>query len=104
MSVLNEYAWPGNIRELMNVIELLVVTNQDGMIQKNAVPEYIGSQTRSGGYAKEYPLDLTIAIRELESVNINNALKISKNIISEAARLLNIPRGTLYHKIDEYGI
>ena len=38
LRMLNEYDWPGNIRELMNVMELLVVTSQGGTIQKDAVP------------------------------------------------------------------
>lgn len=104
MNILNEYEWPGNIRELMNVIEYVVVTNKNEMIQKSSLPESIFSQIRKNEHSKEYPLDLTKAIKELEMENIKKALKISNNNKSKAAKVLNIPRGTLYHKIDEYQI
>ena len=104
LNILNDYGWPGNIRELMNVIEHIVVTNKNGMIQKSSIPEYILSQAKKNESFKEYPLDLNKAIRELEIENIKKALDISKNNKSKAAKLLNIPRGTLYHKIDEYKI
>ncbi len=104
MNILNEYEWPGNIRELMNVIEYIVVTNKDGMIQKSSLPKDIFSEAKKSECLKEYPLDLTKAIKELEMENIKKALKISMNNKSKAAKLLNIPRGTLYHKIDEYKI
>ncbi|AWI07099.1 sigma-54-dependent Fis family transcriptional regulator [Clostridium drakei] len=104
MNILNQYKWPGNIRELMNVIEHIVVTNKNGIIQKNSIPEYILLHMKENEFFKEYPLDLTRAIRELEIENIKKALKITKNNKSKAAKLLNIPRGTLYHKIDEYKI
>ncbi len=104
LNILNEYRWPGNIRELMNVIENIIVTNKNGMIQKNAIPEYILSKRKKNEFLKAYPLDLTKAIKELEIENIRKALKISKNNKSKAAKLLNIPRGTLYHKIDDYKI
>jgi transcriptional regulator with PAS, ATPase and Fis domain len=104
LSILNEYRWPGNIRELMNVIEHIIVTNKNGMIQKDSIPEYILSQAKKNESFKEYPLDLIKAIKELEIENIKKALDISKNNKSKASKLLNIPRGTLYHKIDEYKI
>lgn len=104
LNILNEYKWPGNIRELMNVIEHIIVTNKNGMIQKNSIPEYILSQAKKSESFKEYPLDLTKAIKKLETENIKKALAISKNNKSKAAKLLNIPRGTLYHKMDEYKI
>lgn len=104
IKILNEYDWPGNIRELMNVLEYMVVTNNNGLIQKSSIPDYILSKTKGNENLKEYPLDLTKAIKELELGSIIKALKVCKNNKSKAAKLLNIPRGTLYHKIDQYKI
>lgn len=104
VKILNEYEWPGNIRELMNVLEYMVVTNNTGVIQKSSIPDYILSKAQENESLKEYPLDLTKAIKELELGNIKKALKICNNNKSKAAKLLNIPRGTLYHKIDQYKI
>ncbi|WP_229981549.1 sigma 54-interacting transcriptional regulator [Clostridium aromativorans] len=104
LSILNEYRWPGNIRELMNVIERIIVTTKNGVIQKSSTPEYIVSELKKNGRRKEYPLDLTKAIEELETDSIIKALKLTKNNKSKAASLLNIPRTTLYHKLQEYKI
>lgn len=102
--ILNEYDWPGNIRELMNVIEHIIVTSKSGFIDKDSIPEYILLKSIENNVKKEYPLDLKKAIAELEKENIEKALKMSKNNKSKAASLLNIPRGTLYHKIEELNI
>jgi len=104
LEILNAYEWPGNIRELMNVIEYIVVTNSGGEIQRQSIPDYLLSKMKREECSREYPLDLTKAIHELERENIYKALKISKSNKSKAAKLLNIPRGTLYHKIEEYNI
>lgn len=104
LEILNGYEWPGNIRELMNVMEHLVVTDNGGMIQKSSVPEYLLAKARKKLLSREYPLDLTKAIQELEKENIYKALRLTQSNKTKAAKMLNIPRGTLYHKIEEYNI
>lgn len=104
LSILNEYRWPGNIRELMNVIERIIVTTKNGIIQKSSIPEYIIWEFKKNDHNRVYPLDLTKAVKELETDSIIKALKLTKNNKSKAASLLNIPRTTLYHKLQEYKI
>lgn len=104
ISILNEYRWPGNIRELMNVIERIIVTTKNGIIEKNSIPEYIISELIKNEQQRVYSLDLTVAVKELEMDSIKKALKLTKNNKSKAASLLNIPRTTLYHKLEEYKI
>lgn len=104
LSILSEYRWPGNIRELMNVIERIVITTTNGIIQKNSIPDYIISELKKNDSYKEYPLDLIEAIKKLEMDNIIKALNLTKNNKSKAASLLNIPRATLYHKLQKYKI
>jgi len=107
MEVVNQllkYEWPGNIRELMNVIEHMVVISNSEIIKRGSIPEYVMSRIGAGDSVKKYPLDLTVAIRELEMENIERALKLCNGNKLKAAKVLNIPRGTLYHKIEKYGM
>jgi len=103
--ILREYSWPGNVRELMNVIEQIVAINTENFISKEHLPAYVlENHESSSTISKKYPLNLTVAVKELETENIKKALKASNYNKSKAAILLNIPRTTLYHKIEEYKI
>ena len=101
MNVLLDYDWPGNIRELMNVVEHMVVISNNDMIRKNSIPNYILINEKKNF---DYPMDLNIAIKNLEIETIKRALSLSKNNKSKASKMLNIPRATLYLKIQEYNI
>lgn len=104
MSILSTYQWPGNIREVMNVVEQMVVVNYNGIIHRNLIPEYITNNIKKGEHTKQYPLDLPTAIQKLEKENIREALRLSRNNKSKAAEFLDIPRASLYHKIKKYKI
>lgn len=103
-TLLVAYRWPGNIRELMNVVEYMVVTATGDLIKRENLPRSILEKGIKEVQGEEYPIDLNVAIMELEVKNIKKALKLCQNNKSNAAKLLNIPRATLYHKINEYGI
>lgn len=105
MNILLNYEWPGNIRELMNAVEHMVVISDKEKIYKNCIPNYILIPDKSLNLNTEnYSLDLNLAIRNLEKETIQTALYLAKNNKSKASKLLNIPRATLYHKIQEYKI
>jgi transcriptional regulator with PAS, ATPase and Fis domain len=109
MKVLSRYSWPGNVRELMNVLENIVVTSDSKIIEKNNIPEYILELTGAGGKAEEADkkndsMDLGVAVRDMELEKIKKALAMCGNNKSRAASLLNIPRTTLYNKLEEYGL
>lgn len=103
--ILLNYDWPGNIRELMNVVEHMVVISDTEKIYKSSIPNYILLADKNTNLSLDnYPLDLNLAIKSLEQETIKRALSIAKNNKSKASKLLNIPRATLYHKIQEYNI
>jgi PAS domain S-box-containing protein len=104
MRILTAYSWPGNIRELMNVLENMVVTCRGKVLESDNIPAYMLERATRENMVRQYPMDLAAATRELEREKITSALKTSKNNKSKAASLLNIPRATLYNKMDEYGI
>ena len=104
MNLLINYDWPGNIRELMNVIEHAVVVSNGKIIGINELPKYISAKEKMICSCDKMELDLGKAVRKIEIENIKKALRITKNNKSQASKLLNMPRGTLYHKIEEYKI
>jgi DNA-binding NtrC family response regulator len=101
MQLLRLYAWPGNIRQLRNLMERLVVTVKESTIQPDHLPEEI----RTGG--QDHPT-MTVALgRSLEDIErevIRRTLAEVTNHREKAARMLGISLRTLQYKIKEYGI
>jgi PAS domain S-box-containing protein len=94
------YDWPGNIRELENVIERAFVLCRSGEIQRSHLPrELILKEQR----VQEIP-SLHTAKQALEAANISRVLRQTKNNMSQAAALLGMHRSTLYRKIKKLGI
>ncbi|TWU22701.1 sigma 54-interacting transcriptional regulator [Bythopirellula polymerisocia] len=93
-SRLLDYRWPGNVRQLRNVIDSAVVlAEDDGIRPRDLGLHDVGDQE----------LD-TLEIDRWERKLIIEALKRSDGNVPEAAKLLNIGRATLYRKIELYNI
>lgn len=92
--------WPGNIRELQNVLERLVILTSGGRISVDDVAACLpagAASSASGG-------DLAAARADAEKQTILKALQESDDNRTRAARLLGISRRTLHNKLREYGI
>jgi two-component system, NtrC family, response regulator HydG len=89
------YNWPGNVRQLRNVIDSAVVLAGDNRIEASD----LGLHDISGAPEME-----TLALDYWERRLIGEALKRTSGNVPEAAKLLGIGRATLYRKIEEYGI
>jgi transcriptional regulator of acetoin/glycerol metabolism len=98
MRILKNYSWPGNIRELENVIEYAVNFSANGIITPENLPKYIHpQQTLPKVTTKINPVDQA----ELEW--ILSALKRSQMNVSRAAQELNMSRSTIYRKLKKLG-
>lgn len=97
-NLLYQYNWPGNIRELANVIEKAVVYSDNSQITPDLLPSEILEY--QPGLTKMSPE--TMEQREKET--IARALNAAKGNVSEAAKSIGISRNTLYRKIDKYGL
>lgn len=101
-ALLLKYDWPGNLRELRNVIKRMVLLSPSGVATIDSLPE-----------------EMTIAVDQIQLPNSSDLKAINevneKNLIiemlskakynkSKAAKLLNIDRKTLYSKMEKYGI
>jgi Nif-specific regulatory protein len=88
------YHWPGNVRQLRNVVDSAVVLAADPAIEVSD----LGLRDAGSG---EYD---SLRIDYWERKLIHEALKRTGGSIPEAAKLLGLGRATLYRKIEEYGI
>lgn len=107
MTALMNYDWPGNIRELRNVVERLVVLGDGAMITVEQLPQGLISEldrTLSRG-EEDDSISLKTRLSDYEEQSlIEEALRKAYGNKSAAAKLLGISRGTLYNKMKEYGM
>lgn len=101
MGLLRRYGWPGNVRQLRNLMERLVVTVKDTTIQPAHLPEEIQASKED---ARTMVITLGTSIEQIERRVIERTLKEVTNHRENAARLLGISLRTLQYKIKEYEI
>jgi Nif-specific regulatory protein len=97
MDILVKYDWPGNIRELKNVIEHAVVLSDSKILTPNNLPLTLKVPANMDD-------SIPVTMRDAEKVCIINALKKTEGKKGEAAKMLGISWPTLNKKMDEYGI
>lgn len=95
-----DYAWPGNIRELRNVLERAALLCDQATITRHD----LRFETVSEPVAARGDDDDGLTLQQLECRHIERALQAAQGRVAEAARRLDIPRSTLYQKIKTYGI
>ncbi|MFC2097535.1 sigma-54-dependent transcriptional regulator [Bacteroidota bacterium] len=94
---LEEYQWPGNIRELKHTVEKAVILSDSKLLK----PENFYFNVKA---KEKYLLKERVTLEESEKLVISRALKNNNGNISHTARELNIRRQTLYAKIQKYGL
>lgn len=102
MQMLKKYSWPGNIRELRNIIERLVVMAQDGKISGDDLPLEI--QSMDSDMNRTFGEDLKGATQDFEKEYIMEIMRRNSWNVTKASREMNIARKTLYKKLNDYGI
>jgi DNA-binding NtrC family response regulator len=101
MTSLVAYSWPGNIRELKNIIERMVILTDGEVITPEYIPAVITShQAKPESLAH----NLTVVTEQTERALIVETLKLAKDNRAKTAKLLGIPRSTLYYKMRQLGI
>ncbi len=96
IAALQQYDWPGNIRELKNVIERSVILENGNELTTATLP-----------FTMQHPADhktTSFELAEVEKQHIRKVLQHTAGNKTEAARLLGIGLTTLYRKIEEYKI
>jgi two-component system NtrC family response regulator len=98
MGSLMAYDWPGNIRELQNVIERGIILSEDGVIAEKALPREL--TTSASGVETESPFP---TLADLERIHIQRVMNWVEGNRTQAAGILGIGRKTLYRKLKEFG-
>ena len=102
--VLQRYSWPGNIRELENVIERAIVMANGQTIELEDLPPYVQQPPTSDILADDANLSIKQASRRLEKTLIRRALERTGGNRTQAARVLEISHPALLYKIKAYGL
>ena len=104
ITCLTNYSWPGNIRELRNVVEGLVVLSEDNISVDNLPAMFKYKAGEIAGPDEEITESLVSITDRAEKDIIIQAIEKCGGDRSRAAKLLGIPRSTLYYKLKKYGI
>jgi len=98
---LKSYNWPGNIRELRNMLERMVALYDpnDSEPMENILAEFTG---KSSAAMKEYATEMSL--ENIEYKHIMRVLEMTNWNKSESSKILNIDYTTLYRKLKKYGI
>jgi len=104
MAALIAYPWPGNVRELRNTVERLVVLADGNVIDVAAVPGQAPEPAGRPAAEGTLKTGLQSATEHAERETILQALAEAGGNRTLAARILNIPRSTLYYKMNRLGL
>ncbi|MCZ2109039.1 MAG: sigma-54 dependent transcriptional regulator [Dehalococcoidia bacterium] len=113
LDLFHAHAWPGNIRQLLNVMErALIVARGPSILPDHLPASFLGSPATSSASAQpassapggESILAFDLSIQAAERDQIRRALEAAGGKRMEAARLLGLSRRTLYRKLDKYGL
>lgn len=102
MQRLTDYDYPGNVRELSNFIERGIALAEGEVLEEEHLPQHLGKLTVKVFSPELATPPATLEAQEKE--HILHALKLANGNRSEAARMLNIDRVSLWRKLKKYGM
>lgn len=100
MRLCQRFPWPGNVRQLRNVVEHLVVTTPGALIGPQELPDNLREQAVA---SPEFSIRPGMTIAEAEKLLIQQTLRHVTSNRAEAARVLGISRRALQYKLKSYG-
>jgi DNA-binding NtrC family response regulator len=97
---LRKYAWPGNIRELRNVLERAALLAKSGVVSSADLRFQLATPDAQRWSNRQR----SSTLNEVQIQHIKDALEKERGLVPEAAKRLGIPKSSLYAKIKQYGI
>jgi DNA-binding NtrC family response regulator len=104
LAALQRYAWPGNIRELRNVLERAALLSEDGTIKPKHLQFEFESAVHTVSAAASGLGDTKLSLSDMERNYIQKIIQEENGRIERAAQRLGVPRSSLYKKIKAMGI
>ncbi len=101
--ILSRYFWPGNMRELLNLVERLLVTVPKSTIMPEDLPSYV-RQGQTESFPDSPSLYLKTVVAEAERQALEKALRHAQGNRNTAAELVGLSRASFYRKLKEYGL
>ncbi len=102
MNELENYSWPGNIRELQNVVERCIILRSGSLIDVKDI--HLSGQSNQREASSLHIPPEGISLEDVEKRFIVKALEMSNGNRSQAARLLSIPRHVLIYRLEKFSI
>lgn len=103
ISLLKMHNWPGNIRELKNVIERSVIVENSTTLTPSSLPVEI-QYNENNAVEDDTKILSAFSLASAEKIHIRKVFNHTNGNKTETARLLNIALTTLYRKLEEYSI
>jgi DNA-binding NtrC family response regulator len=103
ISLLLTHSWPGNLRELKNVMRRATLLTEGDIIHRECIASLISEQCADKSSSSAFS-PLREAVKELEKKIIREALEKTKGNITRAAKLLDVSYKNLYDKVKEYNL
>jgi transcriptional regulator with PAS, ATPase and Fis domain len=100
------YAWPGNVREMRNVVEGMVMSTDEDTVRAAQLPEELAFLGAGGRHAPRVSAE-SATVPDLDAVErdaISAAIARRQGNLTRVAKELRISKSTLYLKIDRYGL
>jgi len=102
IDVLRDYSWPGNIRELRNLVERLIILAPGDTIEARDLPEFGGAHRDEGRF---FDVETYGEFKDsVEKEFLERKLRFFGHNVSKTARRLGMQRSNLYKKLEKYGI
>ncbi|MEW6410136.1 MAG: sigma 54-interacting transcriptional regulator [Nitrospirota bacterium] len=102
MTIFKDYSWPGNIRELENVIEGAMNLTNGEIIGVKSLP--LTKRQKNIGLSKLPSISIGESMKDIEVAHIRRALELTHGNKRKASKVLGIPRSTFYIKLKKYGL
>jgi DNA-binding NtrC family response regulator len=103
IALLLTHSWPGNLRELKNVMRKATLLTEEDIIHRECIASLIAEQSADKSSPSAFS-PLREAVKELERKLIREALEKTRGNITRAAKLLDVSYKNLYDKIKEYNL
>ncbi|NLH49021.1 MAG: sigma-54-dependent Fis family transcriptional regulator [Myxococcales bacterium] len=105
MRQLSAYSWPGNIRELENVIEQTMVLCEGETITAADLPSFITGECKEPSWRPELgSKPLPELLDDIERDLVKEAFRLAGGVKTETARILGVKTSALYYKLEKYGL